>query len=85
MLHRADLSKILVEHAYSMGVNICFLSRIASIEESQDHVVVKLEDGSEYKPDLLVGVDGQSSSHSQYEGHVFPLATGFQTHSQYRN
>ena len=59
MIHRADLLRILYEQAVKMGVDVRFLVSIASIHDSPHQPTVKLVDGTNLQPDLLIGADGQ--------------------------
>lgn len=60
MVHRADFSRLLAARACEYGVTVHFQAQVASIEESRDQTILKLEDGSVFQSDILIGADGES-------------------------
>ena len=60
LVHRAKLNDLL---AYAVGPeNICLATGFEAYEEHEDHVTVRLSDGSEEDVDVLIGADGVYSS-----------------------
>lgn len=60
MVHRADVSKMLLQRVQQLEVKIHLTARITAIQESHEQVTVKLSDGRAFRSDLLIGADGQS-------------------------
>ena len=60
-LHRADLIALLLQGAVEAGVTLRLLSRVAAVDLSGTHPVVRLESGETLCPTLLIGADGLHS------------------------
>jgi salicylate hydroxylase len=62
-LHRGDLHNLLVAKVRSLKPNAIRLSsQVTGFEESEDHVDLKLSDGSCERADILIGADGVKSA-----------------------
>ena len=62
-LHRADLHQLLVGKLKNLGPKTLRLNcRVDGYEESDEHVQLKLSDGSRVDADLLIGADGVKSA-----------------------
>ena len=59
---RADLARILFEHAVAAGAEIRFDSKVTGLEQSDDSVEVFVNGESAGSFDLLVGADGLNST-----------------------
>jgi len=60
-LRRQDLERILAERARELGVEMHYDTSLAAIEQREDTVHLRLEDGSEDEPALVIGADGVHS------------------------
>jgi len=58
---RADLHRVLLDHARSAGAGIELGATVQSVDDSGAAVTVRLADGREVRGDLLVGADGLRS------------------------
>src|SRR5215469_3915993 len=62
-LHRGDLHNLLVAKVRSLKPDAIRLSsQVIGFEESEDHVDLKLSDGSCERADILIGADGVKSA-----------------------
>jgi 2-polyprenyl-6-methoxyphenol hydroxylase-like FAD-dependent oxidoreductase len=69
-MRRAVLNEVLVDKAWSSGVELYFEKRLAFIEDRPDQpVVAHFTDGSSAEGDFLIGADGV---HSAVRNHVVP-------------
>ena len=74
-VHRADLHGILA--ADLPADKVTFNARCTGIEEQDDGVLARFDDGSEFKADLVVGADGiHSPVRASLWGHEQPQFTG---------
>ncbi|MCH2557411.1 MAG: FAD-dependent monooxygenase [Alcanivorax sp.] len=74
-VHRADLHGILA--ADLPADKVTFNARCTGIEEQDDGVLARFDDGSEFKADLVVGADGiHSPVRASLWGHDQPQFTG---------
>lgn len=76
MVRRADLHRILLEHAESAGVSITWGHRLEAIAETPLDVTAVFADGDSATGSVLIGADGV---HSQTRSHVI----GDDIHPQY--
>ncbi|QIG39198.1 NAD(P)-binding protein [Microbacterium sp. 4R-513] len=59
---RPELARILLEHAQKAGANLLFGKRITGLEQTDDGVVVFVDDASAGRYDLVIGADGLNST-----------------------
>lgn len=59
---RADLHRVLSEHATSAGVPVEFGKRLVGVDEHADGVTARFADGGTATADILVGADGIRST-----------------------
>ncbi len=76
--HRADLLGVLADAAMAHpNIYLEMSARVAGYKQADDHVRVRLADGSEFKGDVLVGADGiHSAVRDQMLGKDQPQFTG---------
>lgn len=70
VIHRADIHRILHEHALRAGVEVRLNSRVARYFAEEGRLV--LVDGTEYAADLVVAVDGINSLARRFLGSDVP-------------
>lgn len=70
-MRRADLNRVLLQHAADSGIVVERGRRLVSVVEGPDKVVATFEDGSTAEADFLVGADGV---HSVVRGLIDPSA-----------
>ena len=69
-MRRASLNEVLVDRAWSAGVELYFEKRLAKIEDRADRpILATFDDGSTAEGDLVIGADGV---HSLVRQHVVP-------------
>ncbi|WP_394551987.1 FAD-dependent monooxygenase [Agromyces sp. MMS24-JH15] len=59
---RADLTRILFEHAEAAGANVRFDAKVTGLVPGDDHVEVLVNEASAGVYDLLIGADGLNSN-----------------------
>lgn len=75
-VHRADLIDLLADAARSSGVRVRLLNRLESVETAPS-LSMKLQGGTSYTPDVLIGADGVRSVVRQaIEPRAEPFFTG---------
>lgn len=77
VIHRADLIEILADAAMTAGVQIKLGARVATVDLGPEGARLRLMDGTEIAPDLLIGADGLRSAVRQaVDGPSKPFFTG---------
>jgi 2-polyprenyl-6-methoxyphenol hydroxylase-like FAD-dependent oxidoreductase len=59
---RADLARILFEHAVAAGAHVRFGARVSALESSVDRVLVHIDEREAGEYDLVIGADGIHSA-----------------------
>jgi 2-polyprenyl-6-methoxyphenol hydroxylase-like FAD-dependent oxidoreductase len=59
---RAELARILLEHAQRAGANVQFGRKVSAIEQDADGVELFVDDASAGRYDLVIGADGLNST-----------------------
>ena len=73
VIERADLHRILDEHARTAGVRFEHGKRLIGVEESKRGIKARFEDGTAASADMLIGADGVRST---VRGLIDPTAPG---------
>jgi salicylate hydroxylase len=77
LVHRADLIEVLEQGAREAGVTIELGARVAAVTLGERGAEVRLADGVDLRPELLVGADGiHSRVRAELEGDARPRFTG---------